>query len=148
VGRVIRPHGLHGDVVVDLLSNRAERARPGARFVTAAGELVVTAARPFQHRWLMHFEGVADRAGADALRDRVLRAAPLEDDAALWVHELVGADVVRSDTGEQVGQVVAVVANPASDLLELADGRLVPVRFISERRPGVVVVDVPAGLLD
>ena len=41
VGRVVRPHGLRGDVVVSLVSNRAERSEPGSVFITDDGELVV-----------------------------------------------------------------------------------------------------------
>jgi 16S rRNA processing protein RimM len=43
---------------------------------------------------------------------------------------------------------VSVVANPASDLLELDDGALVPLRFVTEHVPGRITVDAPAGLLD
>ena len=44
--------------------------------------------------------------------------------------------------------VVSVVANPASDLLELDDGALVPVRFVTGQGPGVVHVDPPDGLFE
>ena len=63
------------------------------------------------------------------------------------MHELVGAEVVDT-AGVSRGTVVAVEANPASDLLVLEGGGLVPLRFVVSRRPGRVVVDVPAGLLD
>ncbi|HZU79883.1 MAG TPA: hypothetical protein VE991_08195 [Acidimicrobiales bacterium] len=148
MGRVVRPHGLRGEVVVDLLSNRDERHRAGARFLTAAGPLEVTAARPFQHRWLMVFAGVESREAAEALRGAELRAEPLHDDDALWVDELVGSEVVLASDGAVVGTVVAVVANPAADLLELDGGRLVPATFVVGHGSGRVVVDPPAGLLD
>jgi 16S rRNA processing protein RimM len=44
--------------------------------------------------------------------------------------------------------VVAVQANPASDLLVMEDGNLVPLRFVLGREEGRLVVDVPAGLFD
>ncbi len=48
-----------------------------------------------------------------------------------------------------LGIVEAVQANPASDLLVLEDGGLVPLRFVVRSDPGVsVTVDVPDGLLD
>jgi 16S rRNA processing protein RimM len=78
----------------------------------------------------------------------VLRAPALEDADALWVHELVGATVVRAGDGAEVGRVRAVVANPASDLLELEDGTLVPVRFVVSAGDGRVEVDPPPGLLE
>ena len=45
--------------------------------------------------------------------------------------------------------MAAVEANPASDLLVLAGGGLVPLRFVVDHQAGVrVAVDVPDGLLD
>jgi len=45
--------------------------------------------------------------------------------------------------------VVALIDNPASDLLELDDGRLVPLAFLVGYEPGIRIdVEVPAGLLD
>lgn len=151
VGRIVRPHGLAGEVVVALLSNRHERLEPGSTLIgTVGGErrlLVVAAARPFQQRHLVFFDGVATRSQADFLRDVVLYAKPLEDPDAFFVHELVGCSVIEV-SGERRGPVVAVEANPASDLLVLEDGSLVPLRFVVERRPGEVVVDAPAGLFE
>ncbi len=81
------------------------------------------------------------------LRGTVLRGRPLDDEDAWWVHELIGSEVVDTD-GAQLGTVQAVVANPASDLLELDGGALVPLRFVVERSAGRVVLELPAGLLD
>jgi 16S rRNA processing protein RimM len=147
VGRVIRPHGLRGEVVVDLTTDRIERLAPGTVLSSDAGDLTVAAARPHQRRWIVAFEGHAGREAADRLRGLALRAEPLEDPDALWVHDLVGSEVVTVE-GEVAGRCVAVVANPASDLLELDGGPLVPVVFVVERRPGRVVIDPPEGLLE
>jgi len=96
----------------------------------------------------VRFAGVESREGAEALRGLILRAPPIERPGTLWVHELVGAEVASTD-GRALGVVVAVEANPASDLLVLADGGLIPLRFVVSHRPGAqVVVDVPDGLLD
>ena len=77
----------------------------------------------------------------------MLRGRPLEDEEAWWVHELIGSEVLDTD-GVRLGTVRAVVANPASDLLELEGGALVPLRFVVERSPGRVVLDAPPGLVD
>jgi len=148
VGRVVRPHGLRGDTVVDFVTNRAERTRAGARFATDDGPLEVEEVRPLGRRWLVRFSGVGDRRGAEALRGTVLRAAPIDDTDALWVHDLVGAQAVRAGDGAVLGRVVSVLSNPASDLLELEGGALVPVRFVVARRPGELELDLPDGLLD
>ncbi|MGH9016801.1 MAG: ribosome maturation factor RimM, partial [Acidimicrobiales bacterium] len=119
---MVKPHGLRGDVVVDLLSNRAERSEPGSVFQTDAGELRIESSRPLRHRWIMSFAGVQGIDAAENLRDRVLRAPPLDDPDALWVHELIGADVIDGADGRRLGTVTGVLANPVSDLLEIDGG--------------------------
>jgi 16S rRNA processing protein RimM len=147
VGRIAKPHGIRGDVIVELITNRAERVAPGAVLHAPDRLLTVAASRPHQGRWIVTFEGIPDRNAAESLRDTVLSAEPLDDPDELWVHELVGAAVVGVD-GEAYGTVESVEANPASDLLVLDGGGLVPLTFVVEQGDGRVVVDIPEGLLD
>jgi 16S rRNA processing protein RimM len=72
VGRVLRPHGIKGELSVEVLSDAAERFTPGAELGVGdpdgpepLGTAVVTAARRHQGRLLLSFEGVEDRAAAD-----------------------------------------------------------------------------------
>ena len=144
----MKAHGLGGEVVVDLWTDRAERLDPGTSLVTDRGPVTVEGSRPHQGRYLVRLAGVRDRPSADALRGVVLRAPPVDVEGTMWVHELVGAEVVSAD-GRALGTVAAVEANPASDLLVLERGGLVPLRFVTALEPGVrVTVDVPEGLLD
>ena len=142
-----RAHGIRGEVAVTLTTDRVERVAPGSVLWAGERRLEVTSSRPHQGRHLVAFEGVADRSAAEALQGSVLAAAPLDEPGALWVHDLVGAEVVATD-GSRLGTVTAVEANPASDLLVLDGGGLVPLRFVVEHGDGRVVVDPPAGLLD
>jgi 16S rRNA processing protein RimM len=149
LGRVGRPHGVRGEVVVTLHTDRSERTTPGAVLRAGDRTLVVASARPHQGRWLLRFEGITDRDGAEELRGATLVGEPLDDpgEGRLWVHELVG-DHVRDVHGNTLGRVAEVQANPAHDILVLDDGVLVPVVFVVDRQPGVLVVDPPDGLLD
>lgn len=132
---------------MSLVTNRLERLDPGSRLTTDRGELEVVSSRPHKGRHLVTFAGVGDRDAAEALTGLVLRAEALDDPDELWVHDLVGATVVAG--GVERGVVVGVVDNPASDLLELDDGTLVPVAFVVELEAGRrVVVDVPEGLFE
>lgn len=131
-----------------LTSNRTERLHPGSVLTTADGPLEVRAARPHKGGWLVAFAGVADRDGAENLRGLVLSAEPIDDPEELWVHELIGATVIDQH-GERRGRVTRVLDNPASDLLELDSGSLVPVRFVVSHVAGDEIrVDVPVGLFD
>jgi 16S rRNA processing protein RimM len=148
VGRVVKPHGIRGELAVEAVTNRPEqRFAAGSVLSTDHGPLEVVSGRPHQGRWLVTFAGVDDRNQAESLRGLVLRAEPLEEEGALWVHELIGAEVVGVD-GRSHGVVEAVEANPASDLLVLPEGRLVPLVFVVDHQPGRVVIDPPVGLLD
>ena len=149
VGRVGRAHGLRGEVHVVAVTNRSERFAPGSRLFVGDRELVVESARASGSGWVVKFAGVDDREAAEALRAMIvygdaLGAAP---EGELWVHEVIGAEV-RDRSGARIGQVDAVQANPAHDLLVLDSGALVPMVFVVEHEPGVVVVDLPDGLLD
>lgn len=148
VGRITRAHGVRGEVVVELVTDRVERTRPGAVFTVDGGSLTLVAARRHQHRWLFRFEGCDDRTAAERLAGLVLRAEPLHDPEELWVHELVGSEVVEQRTGISRGRCVAVQANPAHDLLVLESGALVPVVFVVSCADGVTVIDPPDGLFD
>jgi 16S rRNA processing protein RimM len=147
VARVAKAHGLRGEVVVDLITDREERVAPGTRLTGPSGELEIVASRPFGHRWLVCFEGVVSREQAEALAGTVLSAEAMDDPNVLWVHDLVGSDVVERD-GTERGRVESVQANPAADLLVLDSGALVPMVFVVEVGPGRIVVDPPAGLFE
>jgi 16S rRNA processing protein RimM len=147
VGRIAKPHGLKGEVIVELVTDRVERVAPGSVLESDEGPLEILRSSPHQGRWIVAFAGVADRTAAEALRNRTLMAEPLDDPDVLWVHELIGAAVIDRE-GRHLGTVTTVEANPASDLLVLDGGGLVPLRFVVDRVPGQVTVDVPDGLIE
>jgi 16S rRNA processing protein RimM len=147
VGRIAKSHGLRGEVNVALTTNRAERVAPGSVLFDGHDDLVVVASRPHLERWIVAFEGIDSREAADALRGRALWAEPIEDPDTMWVHQLIGARVVEVD-GTERGTVDAVQSNPASDLLVLDSGALVPLTFVTGRAADVVTIDPPEGLFD
>lgn len=147
VGHIGRAHGLRGEVAVTLTTDRVERVAPGSVLTTDAGELEVRASRPHQDRWIVAFAGCGSREDAERLRGLALRAEPVDDPDELWVHDLIGTEVATTD-GVVVGRCSGVLANPASDLLELDTGALVPVTFVVDHSPERVTIDPPEGLFD
>ena len=147
VGRIGRAHGVRGDVLVLLSTDRLERVAVGSRLRAGDRWLTVAAASRSNDRWRVHFEGIDDRTTAEAMAGTVLRAEPIDDPDVLWVHHLIGAEVVELD-GTGRGRCVAVLDNPAADLLELESGALVPVTFVVSAADGVITVDPPDGLFD
>lgn len=149
VGRLVKPHGLRGEVIVSLSTNRPERAAKDSVLYAADGRSWrVLRSSSHKGRFIVTLEGVHGIDAAESLRDTVLFAPPLDDPDALWVHELIGSEVVDPE-GVILGTVVSIQANPASDLLVLEAGGLIPLHFVVSNDPGVrVVVDIPDGLLD
>ncbi len=147
IGYLRKAHGVHGQVNVQLTTDRLERLAPGSRWYARDGWLTIVAASPHQDRWLVDFAEIGDRLAAQRYTNTPVYAEPLDDPDELWVHELIGTVVVETD-GTPRGTCVAVVENPAADLLELDSGALVPVVFVVEHSSERIVIDPPAGLFD
>jgi 16S rRNA processing protein RimM len=152
VGRIGRAHGVLGELYVSLITDRVERLAPGARLLAGSKWLTVVESREQQQqKWLVRFDGVDDRTAAERLTNSTLLAEPLpdagHDEDALWVHELIGSRVIDQE-GVERGTCVAVIDNPAHDILELDSGVLIPVTFVVSCRDGITTVDPPDGLFD
>ena len=157
VGRIGKPHGIRGEVTLDVRTDEPERRfAPGTtlRAEAPAGadrrpaSLTVARARWHQSTLLVTFEELADRNAAEAARGTVLHATIGPDDMPedpdeYYDHQLVGLDVVDLD-GTLLGQVKALVHGSAQDLLTVRtpDGRDTLVPFVSALVPEV---DLDAG---
>jgi 16S rRNA processing protein RimM len=147
VGRIAKAHGLQGEVIVALVTDRVERLAPGSRLTTDRGELEVAESHPHQHRFRVAFVGVHGREAAEALSGTILRAEAVVDDDEIYVHQIIGTRVVERD-GTPRGTVESVQANPAHELLVLDSGALVPMVFVESCVDGVTTINPPAGLFD
>jgi 16S rRNA processing protein RimM len=165
VGRVLRPHGIGGEVVVERLSDAPERFAAGAALdagdpdVSAAlRPLTIAGTRSYQGRLLVRFAGVDGRDAAGTLRGSLL-SIPLEAARQLgpdefWPHQLVGLTVVDHE-GRPRGTVADVLPGGAHDLLRVRrpDGGEVLVPVVAaliqvDLAAGRVTVDAIPGLLD
>jgi len=148
VGHIGKAHGLRGEVVVHLVTDRTERVAPGSVLHAATRTFEVVTSRPVTRGHVVQFAGVHGREQAEALSGTVLSAAPIEDPDVIWAHDVIGCVVIDGD-GVERGTVTALQTNPASDLLVLDDGSLVPLVFVTDGpRDGQVRVSVPPGLFD
>lgn len=145
VGRVGRPHGLSGEVVVIPETDNPHRFRAGATVYAAATEerrLVVQAVRRHRGSLVVGFESFRDREAAETLRGAVLTIEASERrrlrPGEFWPDELEGLEV-RDPAGNRLGVVTEVIAAESQDRLqvELAGGRRVDVPFVGELVPDV-----------
>lgn len=123
IGRVIKPHGVRGEVVVDPTTDAPEerfavgetvRGRRGAQDY----ELTVASVRPHQGRLLIRFEEVSDRTAAERLRGIQFFAAPREGGPGYYDHDLEGLVVLRE--GTRIGRVSGVIHPAGRVLLEVS----------------------------
>ncbi len=160
VGRITRPHGVRGEVSVEVHTDE-----PGRRFAVGsvlttdpaeAGPLTVASARWHTGRLLVGFAGITDRNQAEGLRGIWLtldsaQAGSSDDPDEFHDHELIGLAVVTV-SGEPVGRVTDV-RHHGQDLLVIdPHDRLIP--FVAAIVPevdlaaGRLVIDPPPGLLE
>lgn len=148
VGRVMKAHGIRGEVSIDVLSDIPERFAPGATVELDDRELTVESARPHQGRLLVKFEQVADRTAAEALRGAELtigeeRLAPLGQ-WSYYPHQLEGLRVV-DEKGADLGTFAEALEGPANDIwvVRTARGEV----MVPAVRAVVVSVDLDAGVI-
>ncbi|AGP31031.1 ribosome maturation factor RimM [Corynebacterium terpenotabidum] len=110
IGRVIKPHGVRGELVVDATTDDPESRFAGGSVLTGRQggrgdrgtsggrelSLTVKSVRPHQGRLLVTVEEIADRTAAESLRGMRFFAPPVfdEDDDGYYDHELEGLRVL------------------------------------------------------
>ena len=145
LARIGKPHGLRGEVTVRLHTDEPEGRFPvGAVIETEADPgsgvpktLTIASTRVHNGVWLLSFEEIPDRTGAEGLRGTRLvmpeAATKVDDDndEGYYEEDLVGLEV-RDPSGEQVGTVSGLELGAAQDRLvvTLTDGVTAYVPFV------------------
>jgi 16S rRNA processing protein RimM len=163
VGRIGRPHGVRGEVTVEVRSDDPDlRFYVGAVLATdpaSRGPLTVTAKRWHRDVLLLTIEGIHSREDAETLRNTELLVdiadlPELEDPDSFYDHQLVGLTARLTDESE-LGEVTAV-RHEGADLLVVCrpEGGDLLIPFVAAIVPtvdlagGFLVVDPPEGLLE
>jgi len=159
VGRIGKPHGLRGEVTIEVRTDEPERrfqvgtvlrseAPRGSAFPHAT--LTVRSAKWHQTTLLLSFEEVADRNAAETARGVLLHAtipadATPDDPDEFYAHQLAGL-AAYDEQGARLGTVARLIGGGAQDLLvvETEDGREALVPFVKALVPDV---DLAAGRL-
>ena len=163
VGAVRRPHGLRGEVVVEVRTDFPERFADGVRLLWRRGALerplVVRAVRPGARGLLMRFEGTEDVDAARALQGGELCVPETEAHPAppgfFYAHEVRGF-ACEDASGRPLGSVLDLESTPAGPMLTVDAGggreALVPwtrpIVVSVDRESRRVVLDPPAGLFE
>jgi 16S rRNA processing protein RimM len=158
VGRVLRPHGLAGELRVSAFSPTARNLQRGRPVFLAGVRRVIMRARLDREAWILKLEGLSGRDEVETLRGELLevpdREVVRDDDESYFVHEIVGLRVVTA-SGRELGTVrdviqtgandVYVVDGPAGEVLVPAISDVIEAIDISG---GVMRITPLAGMLD
>jgi 16S rRNA processing protein RimM len=156
IGRIGKPHGIKGEVTVELRTDEPDRRFAAGTTVRVErprgaaapwSELTVTATRWHQSTLLVRFEELPDRSTAESARGILLHAHVSPDESPddpdeFYDHQLVGLAAEDVD-GQPLGAVTGIL-HGAQDLLQIRtpDGRDTLVPFVAALVPEV---DVPGG---
>lgn len=151
VGLLRRPHGLFGDLLMELYTDFPERLRPGTEVFLgeAYAPMRVDRVRHHNDGLLIGFKGVDTPEAAGKFRNTLV-SVPATDRPALpegeyYHHQLVGLRV-ESETGVQLGQLTEIMVTGANDVYVVSDeaGRELLLPAIEEV---ILSVDLDAGVL-
>ena len=158
LGRIVKPHGLRGELVVvgvrlspeELLEIRQVVARAADG---AVRPLTITATRPFLQNQLVRFEGVDDVDEARTLHGHVLEVDPARlppaEDGTVYLFQLVGLSVLDPD-GKELGRVKDVMQTGAAPILVIRGERerMIPMTMVKEvdTAGGRVTVELLPGM--
>lgn len=158
-----RPHGLSGEVSVQIATAFPQRFQPGAHVLWRRNDetrpLILAGARPHGRRWLLRFEGVGDPEAARALAGGEL-CVPGEEafpapEGFYYSHEVEGWRC-EDRAGRTLGAVARLEQTPAGPTLTVRtpEGGTALVPFVAsivlEIDPGRrrIVLDPPEGLFE
>jgi len=152
VGVIERPHGLRGEVAIELRTDEPDRRFAAGQRLRQEGSrrvFTVVSSRDHAGRWLVRFRELTDRTIAESVRGVLLVADVATDERPSGAEEfydrqLIGL-LVHTAQGAEAGRVISVLHLPEQDLLEIhtpQGSRLVP--FVE---PLVPLVDLEHGWL-
>lgn len=155
------PHGLKGEVRLDVRTDQPERRLAAGTALETdppeEGPLTIARARQYKGATYVLFDECTDRTMAERLRGVKLTVETDEDEFyeedAFYEHELRGLEALDPE-GYELGEVVGLERGAAQDLLLVREtgGELVRVPFVRQivtevdLDDGCVVIDAPGGL--
>lgn len=126
IGQIVGPHGIRGEVKVDVMTDYPERYRAGMKLYLGQGTddpdaraVEIATSRPHQGRMLVKLASTPDRNAAELLRGLYLLipeadAMPLGEHEN-YVHDLIGLRV-ETEAGEILGELVEILFTSANDV--------------------------------
>jgi 16S rRNA processing protein RimM len=126
VGKVRRPHGVHGEVVAEIYTDFPERLTPKRSIYLGEKHvrLLIASQRPHNEGLLLGFEGVTTPEQAGRYRNQILSIATTEaselSKGEFYFHELLNMDVY-DEAGFLLGKLTDILETGANDVYVVTD---------------------------
>jgi len=126
VGFFRRPHGVHGEIIMDLHTDFPERMKKGRKIFVGEDHKPMTFenVRPHAHGMLIKLKGVDTPEGAGMYRNQWVyvkkKDAPALPDGQYYKHELFGLKVV-DENDQPLGDLVEIIETGANDVYVVRD---------------------------
>ena len=150
IGRITGAHGVRGAVKIkSLAANPADIAKYGPLQTPSGSTVEILRMKQANDEFIADLKDVKDRNAAEALKGTDLfisrDALPKPEAGEFYLHDLVGKHVLAE--GKTLGTVTSIENYGAGDLMELDNGDLIPIVFITETTD-VISVALPPAYLD
>jgi 16S rRNA processing protein RimM len=126
VGKLGRPHGIHGEIVMDVYTDFPERLGPGVSVLVGPQyqQVRITHKRPHSRGMLLSFEGYQRREQAAELRNLLVYVPtadrPQLEEGEYYHHQLLGMQVI-DDEGNMLGRIVRIHETGANEVYMVQD---------------------------
>lgn len=121
VGTLRRSHGIHGDILVDVMTDFPERLKPGAHVYLGdkKASIKITRRRPHNEGLLLGFEGVKNAEDVARYRGLVMyvraQDRPALPEGEYYHHQILGL-TVQDESGADLGVITEIIETGANDV--------------------------------
>jgi len=144
VGKLRRPHGVRGEILMSVWTDSPEYLKPGVD-VYGGDEhrpLRIRNVRWHRQDMLIAFEGCTDRDQAGEFRNQLVMVRaddrPPLPEGEFYIHQLIGMRVIEDETNSLLGNLVEIIETGANDVYLVRP----------EEGPDILLPDIDPVILD
>lgn len=121
-GKLHRPHGVHGEILMEIYTDFPERLTPGSLLFVGPGHQPVSlkSRRWHQQNLLVSFEGYETLESVGELRNQLVYVSaadrPALPEGEYYHHQLIGLQVV-DEADKPLGRLTEILGTGANDVL-------------------------------
>lgn len=151
VGKIRRPHGVKGEMIMEIITDFPERFKPGVQVFLGEDHVpgIIRSCRMNGETLLLAFDGIQTPEAAGELRNRYVyvpaKDRPALEDGEYYYHQIIGLDVI-SDDSQKLGKVTEILSTGANDVyvVQALDGKEILLPAIE---PVILEINLPEQLL-